>query len=127
MALTMWLLGAAVATAGSAVYLEYGTVSFLSSLRVLIYRSGAIGATSERRREELPRARLQTSQVYGDVCLCHVSVVHCEPYFVLPYHLISSPAIRDGHLLMRSSLVNVGIPISSLYFPLTPPRHTART
>lgn len=35
MALTMWLLGAVVAAAGSAVYLEYGTVSAPSLLRML--------------------------------------------------------------------------------------------
>ena len=37
MALIMWLLGAAVAATGSAVYLEYGTVSVLSSSRVIVY------------------------------------------------------------------------------------------
>ena len=37
LALTMWLLGATVAAAGSAVYLEYGTVSVLPSLRVSVY------------------------------------------------------------------------------------------
>ena len=36
MALTMWLIGAAVAATGSAVYLEYGTVSALSCQRVAI-------------------------------------------------------------------------------------------
>lgn len=37
MALIMWVIGAAVAAAGSAVYLEYGTVSVLPTLRALIY------------------------------------------------------------------------------------------
>lgn len=37
MALVMWLIGATVAAAGSAVYLEYGTVGVLSTQRVLIY------------------------------------------------------------------------------------------
>ena len=37
MALIMWLLGAAVAAAGSAVYLEYGTVSVLSPSRAIVY------------------------------------------------------------------------------------------
>ena len=36
MALTMWFLGAIVAATGAAVYLEYGTVSVLSSLGVSI-------------------------------------------------------------------------------------------
>ena len=36
MALTMWLIGATIAAAGSAVYLEYGTVSVLLTLRALI-------------------------------------------------------------------------------------------
>ena len=35
MALIMWLLGAAVAATGSAVYLEYGTVSGLLPFGVL--------------------------------------------------------------------------------------------
>ena len=35
MALTMWLLGAVVAATGSAVYLEYGTVSALPGFRAL--------------------------------------------------------------------------------------------
>ena len=61
MALTMWLIGAIIAAAGSAVYLEYGTVSIMNSMRVDIYQSGVTGATPERRREELPRVRLQTS------------------------------------------------------------------
>ena len=70
MALTMWLLGAAVAAAGSAVYLEYGTVSVSSFFGTSTYQSGVAGATPERRRQELPRIYLQTSQVYGDMCLC---------------------------------------------------------
>jgi hypothetical protein len=37
MALSMWLLGAAVAAAGSAVYMEYGTVSVPLPLRAFIY------------------------------------------------------------------------------------------
>ena len=37
MALSMWLLGASVAAAGSAVYTEYGTVSVPSPLGALIY------------------------------------------------------------------------------------------
>ena len=37
MALTMWLIGAIVAATGSAVYLEYGTVSVLSTSRTLIH------------------------------------------------------------------------------------------
>jgi len=37
MALTMWLIGAIIAAAGSAVYLEYGTVSVLLTLAALIY------------------------------------------------------------------------------------------
>ena len=61
MALTMWLIGAIIAAAGSAVYLEYGTVSIMNSMRVDIYQSGVTGTTPERRREELPRVRLQTS------------------------------------------------------------------
>ena len=36
MALTMWLIGAIIAAAGSAVYLEYGTVSVLLTLGALI-------------------------------------------------------------------------------------------
>ena len=36
MALTMWLIGATIAATGSAVYLEYGTVSVLLTLRALI-------------------------------------------------------------------------------------------
>jgi len=35
MALTMWLLGAVVAATGSAVYLEYGTVSALLEFEAL--------------------------------------------------------------------------------------------
>ena len=70
-ALVMWLFGAVVAATGSAVYLEYGTVSVVSPLRTLTYRNGATDSTPERRREELPRICLQTSQVYGDVCLCY--------------------------------------------------------
>ena len=35
MALAMWLLGAVVAATGSAVYLEYGTVSARSFLKML--------------------------------------------------------------------------------------------
>jgi len=35
MALTMWSIGAIIAAAGSAVYLEYGTVSVLLTLRTL--------------------------------------------------------------------------------------------
>lgn len=35
MALTMWLLGAVVAATGSAVYLEYGTVSMLPDFGAL--------------------------------------------------------------------------------------------
>ena len=53
MALTMWLIGAIIAAAGSAVYLEYGTVSVINSRSVGIYRSGVTDATPERRREEL--------------------------------------------------------------------------
>jgi len=37
MALIMWLIGATIAATGSAVYLEYGTVSVLSTLRALTY------------------------------------------------------------------------------------------
>jgi hypothetical protein len=37
MALTMWLIGAAIAATGSAVYTEYGTVSVSVTLRKLIY------------------------------------------------------------------------------------------
>jgi len=40
MALTMWLIGAIIAATGSAVYLEYGTVSVLLTLRRLIYAEG---------------------------------------------------------------------------------------
>ena len=36
MALSMWLLGAAVAAAGSAVYMEYGTVSVPPPLRAFM-------------------------------------------------------------------------------------------
>jgi len=60
-ALTMWLIGAIIAAAGSAVYLEYGTVSVINSMNVDIYQSGVTDATPERRREELSRIRLQTS------------------------------------------------------------------
>ena len=35
-ALIMWLMGAIVAAAGSAVYLEYGTVSVLLTLWMLV-------------------------------------------------------------------------------------------
>ena len=35
MALAMWLLGAAVAATGSAVYMEYGSVGALSLPRML--------------------------------------------------------------------------------------------
>ena len=91
MALTMWLIGAIIATAGSAVYLEYGTVSVMNSMSVDIYQSGITGATPERRREELPRVRLQTSQVYGNLCLCHVWVVDCEPSSALSLQLSHQP------------------------------------
>jgi len=37
MALTMWLIGAVIAATGSAVYLEYGTVSALATLRTLMH------------------------------------------------------------------------------------------
>ena len=37
MALTMWLIGAIIAAAGSAVYLEYGTVSVSLTLGELAY------------------------------------------------------------------------------------------
>lgn len=37
MALTMWLIGATVAATGSAVYMEYGTVSVLSTLGILAH------------------------------------------------------------------------------------------
>jgi hypothetical protein len=37
MALTMWLVGATIAACGSAVYLEYGTVSVSLTPRMLIY------------------------------------------------------------------------------------------
>ena len=77
MTLVMWLLGATVAATGSAVYLEYGTVSALSSLGALIYQNGVIDTTSEWRREELPRIRLQISQVYGNVRLRHIPVIYC--------------------------------------------------
>ena len=36
-ALTMWLIGAIIAAAGSAVYLEYGTVSVSLTLGALAY------------------------------------------------------------------------------------------
>ena len=36
MALTMWLIGTIIAAADSAVYLEYGTVSVLLTLGVLL-------------------------------------------------------------------------------------------
>ena len=110
MTLVMWLLGATVAATGSAVYLEYGTVSALSSLGALIYQNGVIDTTSERRREELPRIRLQTSQVHGDVCLCYVWDIHREFFAFLGIIPSVSPAIRDGRLPTRSSLVNVGFP-----------------
>ena len=51
-ALTMWLIGAIIATAGSAVYLEYGTVS-VDCMNVDMYQGGVTDATPERRREEL--------------------------------------------------------------------------
>ena len=70
MALSMWLLGAAVAAAGSAVYLEYGTVSVLLPVRASTYQGGTIDITPERRRQKLPRIYLQTPQVHGYVHLC---------------------------------------------------------
>jgi hypothetical protein len=79
MALVMWLLGATVAATGSAVYLEYGTVSVLIPFESLDILNWATDTTSKRRREELSRIRLQTPQVYGDVCLCYVCVIYCEP------------------------------------------------
>ena len=83
MALTMWLLGAAVVSTGSAVYLEYGTVSTFSPSRMSTHRNEVTGTTPERRREELPRRCLQTPQVYGDVRLCYKRVTCCEPSFQL--------------------------------------------
>ena len=83
MALVMWLLGAIVAATGSAVYLEYGTVSVFSPPRALTYRSGITDATPERRRQNLSRIYLQTSQVHGDVCLCYNRVLYREPSFAL--------------------------------------------
>ena len=53
-------------------------------------------------------------------------VSHLSHYFALPS--VSSPAIRDGPLVLRSSLVNVDISASSTEHPvLTLSRSTTRT
>ena len=93
-ALTMWLIGAIIATAGSAVYLEYGTVS-VDCMNVDMYQGGVTDATPERRREELSRIRLQASQVYGNLRLCRVRVVYREPSSA------SSPQVSHRRLEMR--------------------------
>jgi len=94
-ALTMWLIGAIIATAGSAVYLEYGTVSVINCMNADIYQSGVTDATPERRREELSRIHLQASQVYGNLRLCRVRVVYREPSSA------SSPQVSHRRLAMR--------------------------
>ena len=93
-ALTMWLIGAIIATAGSAVYLEYGTVS-VDCMNVDMYQGGVTDATPERRREELSRIRLQASQIYDNLCLCCVRVVYRE------LSSASSPQVSHRQLAMR--------------------------
>ena len=84
----MWSIGAIVAAAGSAVYLQsHGAGSVMNSGSVGMYRSGVADSTPEQRREELFRRCLQTSQVYGNLCLCHVSAVYCEPSSAPSPHL----------------------------------------
>ena len=81
MALIMWVIGAIVAPTGFAVYLEYGTVSVLPApWNVVGYPSGVTGVTSEWGRKKLSRICLQTSQVYGNLYLCHVRDIHCEGF-----------------------------------------------
>lgn len=64
MSLLMWMIGAAVASAGTAVYLELGTVSY-SNLsnhnKLAVVTENIPGLTKKRRGESLPGVYLPTT------------------------------------------------------------------
>jgi len=72
----MWLLGAALAAAGTAVYIELGTVRDMtyscSCATVAKSEICYLGLASERRRKELSRVYVPAPKVSDHMCICCV-------------------------------------------------------
>ena len=93
----MWILGALVAAAGTAVYVEFGTVRSRSlSLHIFIDMVGSygtliIGSPAERRRENIHGVRLSTPCVLDHLRIRTLRRVHRER----PFPFVLSVTHRD--------------------------------
>jgi len=77
-ALLMWLLGALIAAAGTAVYVELGTVRGLHRYDPLHDMLNQVGHATERWREELSRVHVQTTEISYHLHFHILCCDHCQ-------------------------------------------------
>ena len=77
MTFVMWILGALVASAGTAVFVEFGTVRKLSHCSCILFHR-VLGTPEEWRGEDLHGIYLSPTKIHDNLLLCGILVAYSK-------------------------------------------------
>jgi hypothetical protein len=107
--MTMWVMGAIIASVGMAVYIEFGTVSFIFVMVSLNLWTFFSGPPSKRCGKELYGIHLQATQTACYILLRYIRII-IGTYFVILFYpnvMIVITQYRPGVQRMQSFSENV--------------------